>query len=164
MDSGLLGDLCDSVVITPRNMKIIRKRCFLVDTHSRWDTITVSLAPWCLPCGRPRQYWIDLQPSRLILPKLPPPPYLHILKSVRGFTILRWILGLLLLTTAILKLSGGSGEIMRAALPFVSPQFYFAAVLFEAILGLWLIAGFASVGSWLAAISLFTILGLISLR
>lgn len=64
----------------------------------------------------------------------------------------------------MLKLSGGSGEIMRTALPFVSPRIYSAGVLFEAVLGLWLITGIAPAWSWITSIGFFCLLGYMSFQ
>ncbi len=77
---------------------------------------------------------------------------------------MRCVLGLLLLTTAVLKMSGGSGDIMRTALPFVSPRLYSAGVLFEAVLGLWLLVGVAPAWSWLTSIGFFSLLAALSCR
>jgi Protein of unknown function (DUF1573) len=90
----------------------------------------------------------------------------HTLPNARitGFAVVRCVLGLLLLTTAILKMSGGSGDIMRTALPFVSPRLYAAGILFEAVLGVWLLAGVAPAWSWLSSLGFFTLLAVLSCR
>jgi len=52
----------------------------------------------------------------------------------------------------------------RTALPFVSPRLYAAGVVFEAILGMWLIVGIAPSWSWLTSIGFFTLLAVMSFR
>ncbi len=103
-----------------------------------------------------------LPPTQCKLRLLPPPPQLITLAT--GFTVVRCVLGLLLLITAVLKMSGGSGDIMRTALPFVSPRLYSAGVLFEAVLGLWLLVGVAPAWSWLTSLGFFTLLAGLSCR
>ncbi len=94
-------------------------------------------------------------------PHVPPPTYLH---NISGFTVVRVILGLLLLTTALLKMSGGpaASDIMRSVLPFVSPRLYSAGILFESILGFWLLSGLAPAWSWLCSIGFFALLSYMS--
>jgi hypothetical protein len=80
-----------------------------------------------------------------------------------GFTVVRWVLGLLLLTAAGLKLQGqATGALAQNAL-LLSPRLQFATVLTETLLGLWLISGRSPHLSRWAALSFFGLLSLVSL-
>ncbi|MFL5330307.1 MAG: MauE/DoxX family redox-associated membrane protein [Gemmataceae bacterium] len=89
---------------------------------------------------------------------LPLPP------NSRAFTIIRIALGCLLLTTAALKLSGGSNQAVRIVLPFLSPRLYSAAVTFELLLGVWLLINIGPVWSWLTSIGFFGFMAFVSFR
>jgi hypothetical protein len=78
--------------------------------------------------------------------------------------IVRLVLGTLLVVTALLKMSGGSGEALRSALPFVSPRLYASGVMAEFILGVWLLSGLAPAWSWLCALGFFGLLAVLSFQ
>ncbi|HEY1487877.1 MAG TPA: hypothetical protein VGF84_17355 [Micromonosporaceae bacterium] len=70
----------------------------------------------------------------------------------RRSAIVRYVLGLLLLTAAGLKLYGlGISAVPRVGW-FAQPWVQLAAAEWELILGLWLVSGAAPIGGWLAAV------------
>jgi len=84
-------------------------------------------------------------------------------RECTGFTIVRFILGVLLLTTAGLKLFDPSPDVFRGLEPFSSPQGRMAVIEVEAILGLWLLAGAQLRLLWVSALLFFVILASASL-
>jgi hypothetical protein len=91
---------------------------------------------------------------------LPPPTQI----TNRGWLIVRLVLGALLVVTATLKMSGGSSEALRSAMPFVSPRLYASGVMAELILGAWLITGLAPAWSWLSSLGFFGLLAYMSFQ
>jgi hypothetical protein len=78
--------------------------------------------------------------------------------------IVRLALGVLLVVTAVLMMTGGSGEALRTALPFVSPRLYASGVMAEFILGVWLLSGLAPAWSWLCGLGFFGLLAALSFQ
>ncbi len=73
----------------------------------------------------------------------------------RGFAILRVVLGLLLLTSAGLKLYGLNTTEAPETGWFGSPQIQLAGTSWELMLGLWLLSGANPFGAWPAAVVTF---------
>jgi hypothetical protein len=73
----------------------------------------------------------------------------------RGFTIVRIVLGLLLLTAAGLKLYGMNVTAVPRVGWFATPRVQVAVVEWELVLGLWLLSGTYQAGAWLAAVGTF---------
>ena len=73
----------------------------------------------------------------------------------RRYTIVRIVLGVLLLAAAVLKLNGLSVSAVPRVGWFAQPWVQLAAVEWEAVLGLWLLSGAHPRGSWLAAVGTF---------
>jgi hypothetical protein len=80
-----------------------------------------------------------------------------------GFTITRLVLGVLLLTTAALKLFDPSPDTLSALEMLSSPRWQMAAVEAEALLGLWLLTGAFPLMLWVAALLCFALLASVSL-
>src|SRR5262245_9883062 len=72
------------------------------------------------------------------------------------------VLGLLLLTTAALKALGGPGGALGRDLVLFTPRVQFAAAEAEALLGLWLLSGWARRAAWFVAVNFFLLLAVIS--
>jgi Methylamine utilisation protein MauE len=75
---------------------------------------------------------------------------------------LRAVLGLLLLTAAALKLYGFHVSAVPRAGWLSTPWAQMALILWEVILGLWLVSGLYPAGSWLAALATFTVFAIVS--
>ena len=73
----------------------------------------------------------------------------------RRYTIVRIVLGVLLLAAAVLKLYGLSVSAVPRVGWFAQPWVQLAAVEWEAVLGLWLLIGAHPRGSWFAAVGTF---------
>jgi hypothetical protein len=84
--------------------------------------------------------------------------------AARGLYVVSIVLGVVLLATAGLKIAGGSNEVMRVALPFLSPRLFAAGVAFELILGIWLLSRIAPAWSWAISIAFFGLLAYMSFR
>lgn len=91
-------------------------------------------------------------------------------KFIRGgqwrsvaFPILRWALGLLLLTAAALKFQGSAPQALSQNTLLLSPRLQFTTVVTETLLGLWLLSGLYANWSRRAAIGFFGLLGAVSL-
>ncbi len=68
----------------------------------------------------------------------------------------RYLLGLLLLVAAFLKLNGlGMDPVARMGI-FSTPEFQVAVIQFEAFLAVWLLSGKRPLGSWLVALATIT--------
>jgi hypothetical protein len=78
--------------------------------------------------------------------------------------IVRLALGVLLVVTAVLKMTGGSADALRTALPIVSPRLYASGVMAEFILGVWLLSGLAPAWSWLCGLGIFGLLAALSFQ
>jgi hypothetical protein len=72
-------------------------------------------------------------------------------------------LGLFLLIAAGLKLHGLAEGTAGGTAFFASPALQLAVIEAEALIGLWLLSGWASRGAWIAALVLFTLLAAASL-
>jgi hypothetical protein len=73
------------------------------------------------------------------------------------------VLGLLLLSAAVLKLRGQPDSALEQNMILFSPRVRFAAVEAEALLGLWLLAGWARRAAWFVALVFFLVLAATSL-
>jgi hypothetical protein len=91
---------------------------------------------------------------------LPPPPQ----TAGRGWLIVRLALGVLLVVTAVLMMTGGSADALRTALPIVSPRLYASGVMAEFILGVWLLSGLAPAWSRLCGLGFFGLLAALSFQ
>lgn len=80
----------------------------------------------------------------------------------RAFTIIRVVLGILLLAAAALKIYGWSVSTVPPVGWFSTPSIQAMAVGWELLLSVWLLSGVALAGSWLAAIVTFVLLASIS--
>ncbi len=78
------------------------------------------------------------------------------------FTIIRFMIGALLLLTASLKLYGSSMFTLPSMAWYTAPWVQLAAVQWEILLGLWLLSRKARIGSWIAAVFTFALLAGIS--
>src|SRR5947207_6620294 len=85
------------------------------------------------------------------------PPALSASLSERGFTVVRVLLGVLLLTAAGLKLYGLNVTALPRVGWFSTPRVQVAVVAWELVLGFWLLSGSYRAGAWLAAIGTFLI-------
>jgi hypothetical protein len=72
-----------------------------------------------------------------------------------AFTIIRVLLGLVLLTAAALKLYGLNVTAVPRVGWFASPRVQVVAAEWELVLGLWLLSGVYQAGAWLAAVGTF---------
>lgn len=79
-----------------------------------------------------------------------------------AFTLIRIVLGVLLLTAAGFKMYGWSVSTVPPVGWFSAPGVQAAAIGWEILLGAWLLCGVAPFGSWLASIGTFTLLAGIS--
>lgn len=100
-----------------------------------------------------------------VLPeRLPLPLPLAALGGHRsGFTVVRLLLGALLMTAAGLKFFDRSPESIDRLGLFLSPHAHIAAIEAEALLGLWLLTGAMARLLWLAALLGFALLASVSL-
>lgn len=73
------------------------------------------------------------------------------------------VLGLLLLATALLKAQGPSDGALGQNMILFSPRFRFAVMEAEAMLGLWLLSGWAKRMAWFFAATFFLVVAGISL-
>jgi hypothetical protein len=80
----------------------------------------------------------------------------------RFFTIVRILLGVVLLVAAGLKLYGLNVTVLPRVGWFATPQVQVAAVEWELVLGLWLLSGVYQAGAWLAAVSTFGAFAVVS--
>lgn len=80
-----------------------------------------------------------------------------------GFTVVRIVLGVLLLATAGLKLFDPSPDSFSGLELLSSPRWQMAAIEAEAVLGLWLLSGAFPRLLWLAALIGFALLGSVSM-
>ncbi len=80
----------------------------------------------------------------------------------RAFTVVRALLGLVLLSAAALKIYGWSVSSVPPVGWFSAPGVQAAAIGWEILLGTWLLVGIAPLGSWVVAIGTFTLLAGIS--
>lgn len=83
------------------------------------------------------------------------------LRSVLS-VVIRFMLGLLLLAAAALKIYGWSVSAVPPVGWFSAPGVQAAAIGWEILLGAWLLGGIAPIGAWLAAIGTFIMLAGIS--
>jgi hypothetical protein len=83
------------------------------------------------------------------------PPEGSLPRPERGFTVVRILLGVLLLTAAGLKLYGLNVTALPGVGWFATPRVQVAAAVWELVLGIWLLSGAYRAGAWLAAISTF---------
>jgi hypothetical protein len=72
-----------------------------------------------------------------------------------GFVVVRWLLGMLLLAAAALKVAGLGVAAVGPIGIFSSPAFQVGVVGFEVFLALWLLSGRNLIGSWLMALGAF---------
>jgi hypothetical protein len=79
-------------------------------------------------------------------------------KEVSISTIVSFMIGVLLLLTAALKLYGSSMFTLPSMAWYTTPWVQLAAVEWEILLGLWLLSRNAVIGSWLAAVCTFILL------
>jgi hypothetical protein len=78
------------------------------------------------------------------------------------FSLLARCLGLLLLTAAGLKVYGfGVDPVARLGI-FSAPAVQFLVIVFEILLGLWLVSGVQPLGAWAAALSTFLVFASVS--
>jgi hypothetical protein len=80
----------------------------------------------------------------------------------RGFTLVRLLLGCLLLTSAGLKLYGWNVTAVPRVGWFATPRVQMAAAVWELVLGFWLLTAASRAWSWLAAASTFVLFAGIS--
>ncbi len=80
----------------------------------------------------------------------------------RGFTVVRLLLGSLLLAAAGLKLSGLNVTAVPRVGWFATPQVQLIAAEWELVLGLWLLSGAAPTGAWVAAVCTFLAFAVVS--
>jgi hypothetical protein len=81
--------------------------------------------------------------------------------TVRGF--IPAILGLFLITTAVLKIQGPADGALGQNVILFSPRIQFVAAELEMLIGLWLLSGWAKRAAWLACIAFFLALAATSL-
>lgn len=98
-----------------------------------------------------------------ILTPTSPPDLIRAGAGRGGFAAVRMLLGLLLLTTAGLKYADSSLEPLGHSAQVVSPHLHSAAIVTEAVMGLWLLYGRAARLLWLTAVAFFTGLASVSL-
>src|SRR5260221_6888616 len=72
-----------------------------------------------------------------------------------AWPVLRVALGLLLLTTAVLKLAGRHVSAVPQVGWFATPMVQLAAAEWELVLGVWLLSGWHAIGAWVAAPATF---------
>ena len=80
----------------------------------------------------------------------------------RAYTVIRVVLGSLLLAAAALKIYGWNVSAVPLVGWFSTTSVQTVAVGWEILLSLWLLSGVALIGSWLAAIVTFVLLACIS--
>jgi hypothetical protein len=80
------------------------------------------------------------------------------LRGSRAFLIVRWLVGLLLLTAAGLKIHALATDPLSQDSLLLSPRLQIATIQVEIVLGLWLLSGWAVRAAWLASIGFFVIL------
>jgi Methylamine utilisation protein MauE len=83
-------------------------------------------------------------------------------RADRWFTVVRVLLGLLLLTAAGLKLYGLNVTALPRLGWFSAPRVQVAAAAWEVLLGLWLLSGACRGGAWLATVGTFAVFGVVS--
>jgi hypothetical protein len=80
----------------------------------------------------------------------------------RGWDVVRVVLGVFLLTAAVLKLAGHSVSAVPRVGWYAMPTVQIAAAEWELVLGFWLLSGWYKVGSWLAALATFLVFASVS--
>lgn len=80
-------------------------------------------------------------------------------RGLRGYQVVRAVLGLLLLTAAGLKAYDPLAQDSFLG----SPRLHIAAIETETLLGLWLLSGWSVRASWVSALGLFSLLAGVSL-
>jgi hypothetical protein len=73
-----------------------------------------------------------------------------------GFLVVRWLLGILLLAAAALKVAGLGVAAVGPIGIFSAPAFQVGVIGFEVFLALWLLSGRNPIGSWLLSLTAFT--------
>lgn len=97
---------------------------------------------------------------------LPPPPGSRkgLVEAFRPYAIISRLVGVLLLTAAVLKLLAVGGAPVQAAGFFETAAGQLALVILETGLGVWLVSGHWPLGSWLVSLLLFGVFAAVTFR